>query len=161
VVYNPVSNLKLAVGNIFPYFKLKKAKVNVCLGTDGAASNNNLDLFEEMKIGSLLQKHKEKNPSIVTAKEVFNWATKNGAKALKINSGELREGKLGDLILVDLNEVSLKPGHNLVSDLVYSATGNCVSEVICNGEILMGEKKVKDEEKILREAAKRAKKLTA
>ncbi|NCS99834.1 amidohydrolase family protein, partial [Candidatus Parcubacteria bacterium] len=89
----------------------------------------------------------------------FELATKNGAKALKINSGELKEGKLADLILVDLNQVSLKPGHNLISDLVYSAKGNCVSELICDGKILMRGRKVKDEEKILKEVAKRAKKL--
>jgi len=158
VSYNPCSNMKLASG-IFPYQKIKKTGVNITLGTNGVASNNNLDLFEEMKFASLLQKIKERNPTVASSSETFELATKNGAKALKINSGELKEGKLADLILVDLNQVSLKPGHNLISDLVYSAKGNCVSELICDGKILMRGRKVKDEEKILKEVAKRAKKL--
>jgi len=158
VVYNPCSNMKLASG-FFPYKKLKKAGVNICLGTDSAASNNNLDLFEEMKFASLLQKIKERDPTIAPAPEIFETATKNGAKALRINAGEIREGKLADLILIDLNQISFKPGHNFISDIVYSASGNCVSDVICNGKILMREKKVKGEEEIIKEATKRAKNL--
>jgi 5-methylthioadenosine/S-adenosylhomocysteine deaminase len=159
VVYNPCSNLKLATGEIFPYKKLKEKNINVCLGTDGAASNNNLDLFEEMKFGSLLQKHKEKDPTIAKAKEVLNWATINGAKALKINSGKIEERKLADIILIDLNKVSFVPGYNLISDLVYSASGDCVSDVICNGKILMRDKEIEGEKKIVREIRKRTKKL--
>jgi 5-methylthioadenosine/S-adenosylhomocysteine deaminase len=159
VVYNPCSNMKLAVGEIFPYKKLKEKNINVCLGTDGAASNNNLDMFEEMKFGSLLQKHREEDPTAAPAKEVFNWATINGAKALKIDSGEIEEGKLADLILIDLNKIYLIPSHNLISDLVYSANGDCVSDVICNGKILMRERKIEGEEKIKREAVKRIKSL--
>ena len=171
VVYNPCSNMKLASG-IFPYKKLKETGVNITLGTDGPASNNSLDIFLEMKFASLLQKIKEMDPTIAPAKEIFEIATKNGARALKINAGEIAEGKFADLILIDLNEVSLIPGHNLapyrnevsgaglISDIVYSATGNCVSDVICNGKILMRDKKVEGEEKIKKEATKRAKNLT-
>lgn len=161
LVYNPCSNMKLASG-IFPYLKLKKAKVNICLGTDGAASNNNLDLFKKMKIGSLLQKIKEKDPTIASAKVVLDWTTKNGAQALKINSGQTKEGKLADLILIDLNQICLRPGHNFLSDLVYSCSGSFVSDLICNGKILMREGKIENienEEKILKEASKRAKNL--
>ena len=170
VVYNPCSNMKLASG-IFPYKKLKKAGVNITLGTDGAASNNSLDMFLEMKFASLLQKVKEMDPTMAPAKEVFEIATKNGARALKINAGEIAEGKFADLILIDLNEVSLIPGHNLapyrnevsgaglISDIVYSATGNCVSDVICNGKILMRDRKIGGEEKIKKEATKRAREL--
>jgi 5-methylthioadenosine/S-adenosylhomocysteine deaminase len=158
-VYNPCSNMKLAVGEIFPYKKFKERKINVCLGTDSAASNNNLDLFEEMKFGSLLQKHREKDPTIAPAKEVLDWATVNGAKALKINAGKIIEGQLADLILIDLNKASLIPSHNLTSDLVYAANGECVSDTICNGKILMRERKVEGEEKIKKEAAKRARSL--
>lgn len=157
-VYCPCSNMKLASG-IFPYLKLKRAKVNICLGTDGAASNNNLDLFEEMKFGNLLQKVAEKNPIIAPAKEVFELATKNGAKALKINSGEIKEGNLADIILIDLKEICLTPGNNLISDLVYSCNGNCVSDVICNGKILMRERKIEGEEEIKIMARKRAENL--
>jgi 5-methylthioadenosine/S-adenosylhomocysteine deaminase len=159
VVYNPCSNMKLASG-IFSYKKLKDAGVNIILGTDGAASNNSLDMFLEMKFASLLQKVKELDPTAAPAKEIFKIATKNGAKALKIDAGEIKEGKLADLILVDLNQISLQPGHNLSSDIVYSATGNCVSDLICNGKILMRDRKIEEEEKIKKEATKRAKNLT-
>jgi len=158
VVYNPCSNMKLASG-IFPYKQLRKAGVNICLGTDSVASNNNLDLFEEMKFASLLQKVKEMDPTVAPVTEIFKTATKNGARALKINTGEIKVGKLADLILVDLNKVCLKPGHNFISDIVYSVTGNCVSDVICNGKILMRDRKVEGEEKIKKEATRRAKKL--
>jgi len=157
VVYNPCSNLKLATGEIFPCKKLKEKKVNVCLGTDGPASNNNLDLFEEMKFGALLQKHKEKDPTAAKAKEVLNWAAINGARALRVNSGEIKEGKLADLILIDLNQVSLRPGYNLISDLVYSASGDCVSDLICNGKILMRDRVVEREKEIIKKAENRAK----
>jgi len=159
VVYNPCSNIKLASG-IFPYKKLKEAKVNICLGTDGPASNNSLDMFSEMKFASLLQKVKEMDSTVAPAKEIFEIATKNGAKALKIDAGEIKEGKLADLILIDLNQISLTPGHNLVSDIVYSASGNCVSDLICNGKILMRDRKIEGEEKIKKEATKRTKNLT-
>jgi 5-methylthioadenosine/S-adenosylhomocysteine deaminase len=158
VVYNPCSNMKLASG-IFPYKKLKEAKLNICLGTDGPASNNSLDIFLEMKFASLLQKVKEMDPTIAPAKEIFEIATKNGAKALKIDAGEIKEGKLADLILIDLNQISLTPCHNLVSDIVYSATGNCVSDLICNGKILMRDRKIEGEEEIKKETTKRAKQL--
>lgn len=156
VVYNPCSNMKLASG-IFPYKKLKEAGVNICLGTDGAASNNSLDMFSEMKLASLLQKIKEKDPTIAPGKEIFEIATKNGAKALKINAGEIKVGKLADLILIDLNKAYFKPGHDFISDIVYSASGDCVSDVICKGKILMRERKIKGEEEIKKEATKRAK----
>ena len=158
MVYNPCSNMKLASG-FFPYQKFKKAGVNICLGTDSAASNNSLDMFLEMKFATLLQKVKEKDPTIAPAPEIFETATKNGAKAIKINTGEIKEGKLADLILIDPNQVCLKPGHNFISDIVYSATGNCVSDVICNGKILMRERKVEGEQEIIKKATQRAKEL--
>jgi len=154
VIYNPSSNMKLASG-IFPYKKLKEVGVNICLGTDGAASNNSLDMIEEMKFASLLQKVNESDPTVAPASEVFDLATRNGAKALRINSGEIKEGRLADLILVDLEEVSLMPNYDLVSNLVYSANGSCVSDVICNGKILMRDRKIGGEEKIKREFTKR------
>jgi 5-methylthioadenosine/S-adenosylhomocysteine deaminase len=117
-------------------------------------------MFSEMKFASLLQKVKEMDSTVAPAKEIFEIATKNGAKALKIDAGEIKEGKLADLILIDLNQISLTPGHNLVSDIVYSASGNCVSDLICNGKILMRDRKIEGEEKIKKEATKRTKNLT-
>lgn len=158
VVYSPCSNMKLASG-IFPYEKLKEAGLNVCLGTDGPASNNSLDMFLEMKFGSFLQKINEMDPTIVPAREILEIATKNGAKALKINTGQVKEGKLADLILIDLNQICFSPGHNFISDIVYSATGNCVSDVICNGKILMRERKIEGEKEIIKKVTQRAKEL--
>ena len=158
VVYCPCSNMKLSSG-FFPYKKLKKSEVNICLGTDGAASNNNLDLFEEMKFGTLLQKINERKPTIAPASEIFKIVTKNGAKSLKINAGEIKEEKLADLILVDLSQIQLKPGYNLISDITYSANGNCISDVICNGRILMRDRKIEEEEKIVKKTSALIKKL--
>jgi len=158
LVYNPCSNMKLASG-IFPYLEVKKAKINICLGTDGPASNNNLDLFEEMKFASLLQKIKERNSTVAPANEILEIATKNGAKALKINSGQIKEGKLADLLLVDLNQIYFQPGHNFISDLIYSANGNCVSDLICDGKILMRDRIIEGEKEILKKATSIAKKL--
>jgi len=159
VVYNPCSNLKLAVGGIFPYKKMKENNVNVCLGTDGVASNNNLDLFEEMKVGALIQKHRERNPLVANVKEVFSWATINGARALKINAGEIKEGKLADLILVDLKKTFFFPGYNFLSDIIYSTSGASVSDSICNGRILMRNGKIEGEREIMKRVKKIAENL--
>jgi len=157
LVYNPTSNMKLASG-IFPWREIRNRKINVCLGTDGPASNNSLNFFFEMKIGALLQKIKNKNPTIVSTKEIFQMATKNGAKALKINAGEIKIGKLADLVLIDLNKIEIFPNYDLVSDLVYSDAKSCVSDVICNGKILMRDGKIELEDQILKIAKGRLQK---
>ncbi|RLG14809.1 MAG: amidohydrolase [Candidatus Nanohalarchaeota archaeon] len=160
VVYNPVSNMKLCSG-VFPYEKMKNAGVNICLGTDGCASNNNLDMLEEMKFASLLQKSYSRNPVALPAKDCFKMAAINPAKAFGLNCGRIEEGALADLILVDLKDLNLNPNHNLVSNLVYSANGTCVDTTICNGKILMHNRKVEGEEEILRKANEVAFRLTA
>jgi len=160
VVYNPCSNMKLASG-VFPYKKLKEVGVNITLGTDGPASNNSLDMFSEMKFASLLQKVKEKDPKIASASEIFEIITKNGAKALKINAGEIKVGKLADLILIDLEKIYFQPGFSFISDLIFSASRDCVSDLICDGKILMRDRKIEGEEKIKKEAIKRARNLTS
>ncbi len=151
LIYNPSSNLKLGSG-IFPYRKVKEKKINVCLGTDGPASNNSLDLIREIKIGSLLQKGIEKNPTIFGKKEALSILTENGAKAFQIKTGKIKEGYLADLILIDLNKIYFQPGHDFLSDFIFSASGDCVSEVICDGKILMRDGKIEGEEKIKKEA---------
>ncbi len=150
IIYNPVSNAKLASG-ILNFQKLNNAGVNVLLGTDGSASNNNLDMFEEMKIGALLQKVNEQ-PTILSVAEIHKIATQNASERFGINAGKIEEGRLADFILVDLKNIGLFPNHNLVSNIVYSANGECVTHTICNGKILMQDRKVKGEEKILEEA---------
>jgi 5-methylthioadenosine/S-adenosylhomocysteine deaminase len=161
VVHNPVSNMKLSSG-VFPYNKIseKLGKSNIALGTDGCASNNNLDMFEEMKFAALLQKLETNDPSSMPAQEAFDMATVNGAKVFNLDCGEIKEGKLADLLLIDLKNIGLLPRHNLISNLVYSANGSCVDTTICNGKILMQNRKVVGEEEILEKANEIAMKLT-
>jgi len=156
VVNCPVSNMKLAVGKAMPFTELKKAGVNVSLGTDGSASNNNLSMLEEMKFASLLQKHDFADPERMPAIKAFEAATLGGAKAFSLNTGRIAEGMLADFSLVNLSNISVSPGHSLVSDLVYSANDSCIDTVFCNGKILMEKGRVKGEEKIIIEAKKQA-----
>lgn len=156
IATNPVSNMKLASGGVINYEAMKKAGLTISLGTDGCSSNNNLDMFESMKFLALLQKFATNKLTIMHADEVFKIATLGGAKALGLNAGEIKEGRLADLCLIDLKRAELTPGYNLTSDLVYSANGSCVDTTICNGKVLMQNRKVKGEEKILEEAKKAA-----
>lgn len=153
IVHNPTSNMKLAAGRK-QYDELKRLGLyaNIALGTDGCASNNNLDMFEEMKMASLLQKAYSGDPTCMPAKEAFGLATGNAARMFRLNAGEIAEGKLADVVLLDLKNVNLVPNHNLISNIVYSANGSCVDTVICDGEILMEERKVKGEEEIKEKA---------
>lgn len=148
------SNMKLCVGNALNYSAMKKHGLNVTLGTDSAASNNNLDMFEEMKFAALLQKYHYNVPTLLNAKEVFEAATLNGAKALGIKAGLVEQNYLADLVLIDLKKAYLTPGHNLVGDLVYAAKGDCVETVIIDGNIVMENGRVEGEEEIMEEARK-------
>ncbi len=136
VVHNPVSNLKLASG-IAGIPKLLVAGVNVALGTDGASSNNNLDMFEEIKLTGILHKGVSLDPTVLPAWEVLKMATVNGAKALGFDDlGMLKEGYLADLILLDFNKPHLTPNHNTVSNLVYAVSGNDVAYTMVDGRIV-------------------------
>ncbi|MDE6404921.1 MAG: amidohydrolase [Lachnospiraceae bacterium] len=138
VVTNPASNMKL--GNGFaPVAKMLDAGVNVCLGTDGAASNNCLNMFHELSLLTLVHKGTGKTPQCVSAKEGFRIATINGAKALGLEKeiGSIEVGKKADLAILDLNTPSLTPRNNLIAGLSYSANGSEVDTVIINGQITM------------------------
>jgi len=124
----------------------------ISLGTDGCASNNDLDMFESMKFAALLQKVHDYDPTIMPAQEAFYMATINGAETLRINAGVIKPGKLADITLVDLKRPELVPNRNLMANLVYSAKGSCVDTVLCNGEILMEAGKVEGEDEILEKA---------
>ena len=152
VSYCPVSNMKLGSGAM-PYPALREAGVLVSLGTDGPASNNNLDMLESMKFAALLQKSATGDPTVAPASEVFEMATLGGARALGLDCGLLEEGRLADLILIDLRRPELNPLHDLKSILVYSAHGNVVDTVICDGHVLMKARKVVGEAEIVRKAA--------
>ena len=148
MVHLPASNMKLASGT-FPYERLKDRRENIALGTDGSSSNNNLDMFEEMKIASLLAKIDQMDPTEMPADQIHRMATKNGAEIFDIKAGIIEEGKLADLILVDLNTPEMTPDYNTKSNIVYSANGSCVDTTICNGQVLMESGHVEGEEKII------------
>ncbi len=148
-VFNPISNMKLSVGSVFPYDKLQKD--TSLLGTDGASSNNSLNMFEAMKMGSLLFKYQSNNPTALNAKSAFDMATINPAQAFNINIG-LTEGKLADITIISIKRPEFTPGYNLISDLVYSANPSCIDTVICDGKILMENKKIEGEEEIIERA---------
>ncbi len=151
VVTNPASNMKL--GNGFaPIAKMLDAGVNVCLGTDGAASNNCLNMFHELSLLTLIHKGTGKTPQCVSAKEGFRIATINGAKALGLEkeTGSIEVGKKADLAILDLNTPSLTPRNNLIAGLSYSANGSEVDTVIINGQVTMeGRKLLTIDEKLV------------
>ena len=143
VVTNPASNMKL--GNGFaPVAKMLEKGVNVCLGTDGAASNNCLNMFHELSLLTLIHKGTGRTPQCVSAKEGFRIATLNGAKALGLEKeiGSIEVGKKADLVILDLNTPSLTPRNNLIAGLSYSANGSEVDTVIINGQITMEGRKL-------------------
>ena len=134
VAHCPCSNMKLGSGR-FPYELAIESGCRITLGTDGASSNNNLDLREEMKFAALLAKVAG-DPSLLSATEVFRWASRNGAEAFGLDAGEIACGKLADAILVDLGRSSMQPCHNLVSNFVYSADSSVIRHVICDGQLV-------------------------
>ena len=142
VAHNPQSNMKLASG-IAPVRKMLDAGINVAIGTDGASSNNDLDMWEEMRTASLLQKVATMDPCAIPAYTALQMATVNGAKAIG------REGKLGilaagafaDILLVDIEKAHLYPHTNLISELVYSTHASDVDTVIVNGKIVVKNRK--------------------
>lgn len=142
IAHNPGSNLKLASG-IAPIPKLMKNDIIVGLGTDGASSNNKLDMYAEMRLASLIHKAETLDPLAINAKEAFNMATINGAKCLGYdNLGELKEGYLADIQLIDRNDFHWKPNFNDISSLVYSGNSLDVNTVIIHGKIIMKNKKL-------------------
>jgi 5-methylthioadenosine/S-adenosylhomocysteine deaminase len=143
VVHNPSSNCKLASG-IAPVSKFRKAGVNVALGTDGASSNNNLNMMEEMHLAAMLSCVSNLDPIANTPYDIIKMATINGAKALSIDDkvGTIEVGKDADIILIDINKPHLTPLNDPFSAVVYSASGSDVDTVFCKGEMLMHNRKL-------------------
>ena len=163
VSHNPCSNMKLASG-VAPVSKLMEKGVCVSIGTDGASSNNNLDLIEELKTASLLQKVSTLDPKVLSSDEAIQMATIRGAEALGLDSqiGSIEVGKKADLILIDTNAANMTPdSSNITLNIVYSANGSNVDTTICNGKILMENKKltVLDEDEIFAKAKQAIKEL--
>jgi 5-methylthioadenosine/S-adenosylhomocysteine deaminase len=137
VAHNPESNMKLASG-VAPVVKLLNKGVTVALGTDGASSNNNLDMLEEMRSAALLHKATG-DPTVIYSYQALEMATKNGAKALGLEDkiGMLKPGMMADLILFDFDKPHLYPKHDILAHLVYSAQSSDVDTVIVNGKIVV------------------------
>ncbi len=137
VVTNPVSNLKLANG-VAPVPKLLRAGINVAVGTDGASSNNALNMFRELSLLTILHKGVSGDPQAITAREGFDMATKNGAKALGLsNLGEIKTGMKADLSILDLDRPNMQPLNDPIAALAYSANGSEVETVMVGGRIVM------------------------
>ena len=134
-VHNPVSNLKLASG-VARVPRLLRAGVNVALGTDGVASNNNHSMFEEIKLAAILHKGTTGDPVAITAQEALAMATVNGAKALGRDAGVIAPGKIADLILLDFTHPNLFPCHDVMENLVYSAVPSNVVMNMARGKII-------------------------
>ncbi len=143
VIHCPESNLKLASG-FCPVTQYTDAGINVALGTDGAASNNDLDMLGELKTAALLAKGVAQDPTALTAHEALRMATINGAKALGIDAitGSLEAGKAADVVAVDLSELAHQPVYDPASHLVYTSSGRNVSHVWVNGKILVKDRKL-------------------
>ncbi|MCD6337013.1 MAG: amidohydrolase [Candidatus Marinimicrobia bacterium] len=151
IAHCPASNMKLGSGN-FDYVRAKTTGIKMVVATDGACSNNNLSLLEEMKFASLREKAYSRDATVLPAQEVFDMATVHAAKAAGLNAGKIKEGMLADCLLVNLEHPTLVPSGHLISNMVYSANPECIDTVICDGNILMKDRKVNNEDEIIKGA---------
>jgi len=165
VAHCPVSNAKLASGGIAPVPEMRREGVHVGLGTDGSASNNCLDIFQEMKFCALAHKAHRWDATVLNAQEIFDMATIEAARVLGAEKelGSIEKGKRADLAIVDLTAPNMSPTYegNLISNLLYSCTGANVRDVIVDGKVVLRARKLKtcDEAQIAKEAEKHARKL--
>jgi len=158
--HNPVSNMKLAVSGVMPWADLVSVGVPTVLGTDGAASNNSLDMFETMKTAALLQKLGG-DPTVLPAAEVLEAATLKGAQALGLPGGRVAEGEAADIVLVNMRRTGMQPVHSIPSNLVYAGAGHAVTATICDGQVLMENGVIEGEREVLSQATNVAKDLIA
>ena len=151
VSHNPVSNMKLASGGVMPVPQMLESNICVTFGTDGAVSNNSLNMLETMKVGALLQKAHQWDARVLNAQQALDFGTCNGAAALCINGGSIEQGKLADISLVELNSANLLPAGNITSNLVYSSNPSNISDVIIDGKFVMQDRKILtvNEEKVI------------
>ena len=138
VIYNPTSNMKTGAG-IAPIIKMLKAGIHVGIGTDGAASNNDLDMWEEMRLAALLQKIENMDPAVLPARKVLAMATIDGATAIGLSEkiGSIEAGKRADIIQISTEDVHYIPTFDIVSHLVYVSDEQDVTTVVVDGKILM------------------------
>jgi 5-methylthioadenosine/S-adenosylhomocysteine deaminase len=161
VSHCPKTFLKLAAG-IAPVVAMRRHGIPVSVGSDGAASNNTHDMLEQLRLAALLQKHQHENATVLKRHEALAMATSEGAKVLREDKlGQIKEGYLADLILVNLENVHTQPVHDVVASIVYSSRASDVDTVIINGNIIMEHKEHKtlDKDMILQEVKQRAPRL--
>ncbi len=141
--HNPTSNMKLGNGGSMPLVEMLQNDVTITLGTDSTVSNNNLDMFEVMKIAAILHKNERWDPSVTTAQMILDFATINAAKAIGLNAGSIEEGKLADIIVVNPrpNGLPLRKD-TIVSNIVYALNGLNVEHTIVNGRLVASEGKI-------------------
>jgi len=155
VIHCPESNLKLASG-MCPITELTDKGVNVCLGTDGAASNNDLDMFSEMRTAALLAKGVTSDATAINAEQAIRMATINGAKALGMSDkiGSLEIGKQADICIIECHHLNTSPIYNVASSIVYSTNSRQVSDIYVQGQCLMSNKKLLhiDEAELIQQA---------
>lgn len=137
----PVSNLKLATGGIAQLVELDSLGANVCLGTDSAVSNNSLDMFQSMKMATLLQKHHYWKADIMGAQKAFDFATLNGAKAIGMECGAIAPGMLADIVLLEQTS-NMIPAHDIPANIVYSAGPQNVRHVIIAGKTVLRDRRI-------------------
>lgn len=151
----PVSNMKLATGGVAPLPEFQKYGVNITVGTDGNTTNNSLDMMAEMKTLGLLQKSSRWDPTVSKAQELLDYATINAAKAIGMQDmlGSIEEGKYADLVILDGRSPNIRPllPENMISNIIYSASSSNVKTTICQGDIVLDNRKVMtlDEENLL------------
>ncbi len=145
IVTNPVSNMKLAVGRAFPYSSARAAGIPVGIGTDGAASNDSLDLLADVKVLALLQKHATRDPSVVPAAEA--WALATGAHAPALGGRPVAVGEPADFLLIDTTGIEMTPAP-LVEALIYASSSAAVDTVVVDGRVLMRHRRIDDEAEV-------------
>jgi 5-methylthioadenosine/S-adenosylhomocysteine deaminase len=157
IVTNPVANLKLAVGRVFPYVQARAAGIQVGLGTDGPGSNNSLDLFADVKVFALLQKHEARDSAAITAEEAWEVAT--GRRAPLLGAAQsLEVGQPADFLLLRAGAPELSFGE-LPAALVYAASGAVVQSTVVDGRVLMRDGEIEGAEEVLARALERARRL--
>lgn len=151
-IHNINSNLKLASGYRFRYNELRDAGANVCIGTDGCASSNNLDMLEAMKTSALVQKAWRDDPAAMPIDELMAIATENGGKALGFNVGHIEEGYGADMMIVDTDNLNFISPAPFLANFIYSAHSDSIDSLICGGRFLMRGRIVEGEREIMAEA---------
>ena len=153
-IHNVNSNLKLASGYRFRYNELRNAGANVCLGTDGCGSSNNLDMLETMKTSAMIQKAWREDSGAMPIGELLAMVTVNPAKMFGLQTGRIEVGALADMIIVDTDSYHFMSPASFEANLIYSAHSDSIDSVICNGKLLMKNRVVPGEKKIMAEARK-------